>query len=125
MADNDFEVYDGTSFKDICKEIHTRSGNKHEQLDLLIGELRPLIRSIDDAQQIVPLIQTYLEISVKNDEQLVKLAQVAQKLQTAKLEKGGGELLSESEKEELWKEVKEVAENVSVPIPDAHDILEK
>ena len=125
MQDNEFEVFDGKPFKNLCKDIYDRSENKHEQLDLLISELRPLVRSIDDAQQIVPLIQGYLEISVRNDEQLVKLAQVAQRLQSVQLEKGGGALLSDAEKDALWKEVKEVAETVAVPIPDAHDILFK
>lgn len=124
MADNDFEIFEGKSFKNLCSDIYDRSENKHEQLDLLISELRPMIRSIDDAQQIVPLIQGYLEISVRNDEQLVKLAQVVQRLQTSKMEGGSGPLLTEAEKEQLWKEVKEVTSEVQTPIPDAHDILE-
>ncbi len=122
--DNEFEVFEGKSFQNLCKDIYERSDNKKEQLDLLIGELRPLVRNIDDAQQIVPLIQGYLEISVRNDEQLVKLAQVVQRLQNAKLEGGSGPLLSEAEKDQLWKEVQEVTNEVKTPIPDAHDVVE-
>jgi hypothetical protein len=81
------------------------------------------VRSIDDAISVVPLIQGYLEISVRNDEQLVKLAQVVQRLQNVKVEGGTGALLSEAEKEQLWKEVKDVAVEVKSPIPDAHDVL--
>jgi hypothetical protein len=121
--DNDFEIFEGKSFKNLCGEIYDRSDNKKEQLDLLISELRPMVRSIDDAQQIVPLIQGYLEISVRNDEQLVKLAQVVQRLQATKVGEGAGALLSDAEKEQLWKEVKDVTNEVKTPIPDAHDVI--
>jgi hypothetical protein len=117
MADNDFEIFDGKSFKHLCRDIYNRSDQKHENLDLLVSELRPLIRNIEDAIQLVPLIQGYLEIAVRNDEQLVKLATVAQKLQLAKTEKGGTELLTEAEKDALWKEVQDAASEVSMPIP--------
>ncbi len=121
--DNEFEVFEGKSFKNLCRDIYERSEHKHEQLDLLISELRPLVKNIDDAQQVVPLIQGYLEIGVRNDEQLVKLAQVVQRLQTSKVENGTGSVLSEAEKEQLWKEVKDVVTEVQTPIPDAHDVL--
>lgn len=121
--DNEFEVFEGKSFKNLCRDIYERSEHKHEQLDLLISELRPLVKNIDDAQQVVPLIQGYLEIGVRNDEQLVKLAQVVQRLQTSKTENGTGSVLSEAEKEQLWKEVKDVVTEVQTPIPDAHDVL--
>ena len=113
----DFEIFQGKSFKSLCKDIYDRSENKKDQLELLISELRPFIQNIDDAMQVVPKIQSYLEISVKNDEQLVKLAAISQRLQTAKIEKGGGEHLSDDEKEQLWKEVREAAEEVSKPVP--------
>lgn len=121
--ENDFEIFDGKSFKQLCNDIYDRSEQKKENLDLLISELRPLVRSLDDAVQVVPLIQGYLEIAVRNDEQLVKLAQVAQRLQTAQLEKGGGTLLSETEKEALWKEVKDAAKEVSEPIPSSSSLI--
>ena len=113
----DFEIFQGKSFKELCRDIYDRSENKKDQLELLISELRPFIVNVDDAMQVVPKIQGYLEISVKNDEQLVKLAAIAQRLQTVKLEKGGGEILSDAEKDQLWKEVKEAAEEVSKPVP--------
>lgn len=123
MSENDFEIFDGKSFKQLCSDIYERSEQKKENLDLLISELRPLVRNLDDAVQVVPLIQGYLEIAVRNDEQLVKLAQVAQRLQTAQLEKGGATLLSETEKEALWKEVKDAAKEVSDPIPPSSSFV--
>lgn len=123
--DNDFEIFEGKTFTSLCKDIYDRSDNKHEQLDLLISELRPLVKDVDDAIQVVPLIQGYLEVSVRNDEQLVKLSQVVQKLQNAKLVGGSGTILSDAEKEQLWQEVKAVTTEVKTPIPDAHDVVKK
>lgn len=122
MSDNDFEIFDGKTFRGLCSDIYSRSEKKKESIDLLIGELRPLVKNIDDAIQVVPLIQGYLEIAVKNDEQLVKLAQVTQRLQSIQIEKGGGALLSDLEKEELWKEIKDASEIVSFPIPNSGKI---
>jgi hypothetical protein len=109
---DDFELFEGKSFKDLCEDIYDRSEKKKDQLELLISELRPLVRNIEDAIQIVPQIQKYLEISVKNDEQLVKLAAIGQRLQATKIEKSGDGLLSEEEKDALWKEVQEVQHEV-------------
>jgi hypothetical protein len=125
MVENDFEVFEGMSFKKVCKDIYDRSEQKKEAIDLLISELRPMVKNIDDAIQLVPLIHKYLEVGVKNDEQLVKLAQVSQKLATAQSEGKGGVLLSDAEKEQLWKEVKDATEEVKTPIPDCHDVLNK
>lgn len=122
--DNSFDVFPDKPFSSLCKDIYDRSVNKHEQLDLLISELRPMIRKIEDAQQLVPLIQGYLEISVRNDEQLVKLAQVVQRLQSTRLEKGGmGDLLTEAEKDALWKEVADMNKEVSQPVPSTSSMM--
>ena len=117
MADNDFEIFEGKSFKELCKDIYDRSEQKEDNLEILISELRGFIKTLDDALQIVPHIQKYFETGVKNDEQLVKLAAIVQRLQTSAMERGGGEILSDSEKEALWKEVKETASEVQKPIP--------
>jgi len=120
--ETDFDIFDGKTFKDLCKDIYDRSEQKKENIEFLINELRPLIKNIDDAIQLVPQIQGYLQISVKNDEQLVKLAQVSQRLQSAKIERGGGELLTEEEKNELWKEVKTLTSEVNIPIQQFNSI---
>ena len=76
------ELFKGKSFSDILKDIHDNSKKKDRQINLLIAELKPLIKNIGDATIIVPLIKEYLDISVRNDEHLVKLAAVAQRLGT-------------------------------------------
>ena len=95
--------------KDILEEIHKNSTDKKVQIDLLISELTGYIQTANDVVQIVPLISQYLDVAVKNDEQLVKLATLVQRLLS--VEAKGTEqsnLLSESEKDQLLNSLDDV-----------------
>ena len=80
---NEFELFKGTNFSDLMRDIYHNSKKKGRQIDSLIKELQPLIKNTGDATVIVPMIKDYLEVSVKNDDALVKLAAVVQRLVTA------------------------------------------
>ena len=80
---NEFELFKGTNFSDLMRDIYHNSKKKGRQIDGLIKELQPLIQNTGDATVIVPMIKDYLEVSVKNDDALVKLAAVVQRLVTA------------------------------------------
>lgn len=86
MADDysSVELFEGKTLSDLFKEIYDNSAAKREQIKTLIGSLSPLIEGIGDATLLVPLIKEYLEIGVKNDEQLVKLAQIVQRMDSGK-----------------------------------------
>ena len=96
------EIFDCMSFEDLTKDIYENQKNKKLQLDLLIQEIHGMIQTLDDAVMITPMVKELFEVSVKNDEHLVKLASVWQRI----ISKSGtdsedGMLLSESEKEDL------------------------
>lgn len=78
------ELFDGKNLSDVFKDIYDNHSSKKQQLKDLIASLTPLIEGIGDATLLVPLIKEYLEISVKNDEQLVKLAQIVQRIESGK-----------------------------------------
>jgi|TARA_B100000073_G_C23736371_1_gene572312 DNA-directed RNA polymerase beta' subunit len=101
MKSND-EIFEGKSFSDLTKDIYENQKNKKLQLDLLIQEVHGFIQTIDDVVLVAPLIKEFYEVSVKNDEHLVKLAGVIQRI-IAKSSGGEDEslLLTESEKEDL------------------------
>lgn len=85
--DNQFaeiELFEGKSYSDLMKEIYDNSVEKRGQIKELIGSLTPLVEGIGDATLLVPLIKEYLEIGVKNDEQLIKLAQLVQRIESSK-----------------------------------------
>lgn len=111
--DFDIEIFKGKSFSDLMKDIYSNSSKKDRQINMLIGELRPLIKNVGDATVIVPLIKEYLEVGVKNDEHLVKLAAVVQRLVSTNTrvqsETGQSWMLSEEEKRQLIGELDEIA----------------
>jgi hypothetical protein len=76
-------IFGKKTFSDLLKEIHTNTRSTREQITSLIRELQPLIENIGDATLVVPLIKEYLDIKVKNDDILVKLASVIQRMETA------------------------------------------
>ena len=99
---DEFELFKGTTFSDLMKDIYHNSKKKDRQLNTLIQELQPLIKNLGDATVIVPLIKEYLDVSVKNDEHLVKLAAVVQRLVGSSSKADGGEFgMSEEEKNYL------------------------
>ena len=72
-----------------------------------------MITTIDDAVAVAPIIKEYMEVSVKNDEHLVKLAGVLQRiLNKSKGESDESSLLSESEKEELMSTLQETVDDL-------------
>ena len=96
------EIFEGKTFQDLTKDIYKNSNDKKLQLDLLIQEVHGFITSIDDVVMIAPIIKELMDVSVKNDEHLVKLASVYQRIL---VKSGSGDeesfLLSDSEKEDL------------------------
>ena len=111
---NDPEIFGGKKFSDILSEIHKNSTDKKVQIDLLISELTGYIQTANDVVQIVPLISQYLDVAVKNDEQLVKLATLIQRLLVVEGKTTEQtSLLSESEKDQLLKSLDDVVDDLN------------
>ena len=77
---NDYEIFEGKTLSDLFKDIYENTEHNRRQLDVLTKEIVQFIKDGDTAIQIVPMIKEYLEINVKNDEQLVKVAAIVQRL---------------------------------------------
>jgi len=101
-------IFDNKTFSDLLKEIHTNQKKKGKQIGGLIAELRPLIQNLGDATVVVPLIKEYMEISVKNDDHLLKMASIVQRLSTGNASSGGGDMLTEEEMNQLQGIVEEI-----------------
>ena len=108
-------LFDDKSFSDLLKEIHGNQRKKAKQLAQLIAELRPLVQSLGDATVVVPLIKEYMEISVKNDDALLKMAAIVQRLSTGTINSGDGGLLTEEEMAQLQDLTEEIAKTVEKP----------
>ena len=101
---NDYEIFEGKTLSDVFKDIYDNSKTNKQQLEVLMKEVVGFIKDGDTAVQIIPMLKEYLEINVKNDEQLVKLATIVQRITAAegRVSDSGDEFgLSEAEKEQL------------------------
>ena len=96
------ELFKGKTFSDLMSDVYHNSRKKDRQINQLISQLQPLIRSASDATIIVPLIKEYLDVAVKNDDHLVKLTAITQRyISTTQTISGESSLLSDDEKKEL------------------------
>ena len=113
----DFEVFEGKTLSDVFKDIYDNSKRNKEQLEVLMKEVVGFIKDGDTAVQIIPMLKEYLEINVKNDEQLVKLATIVQRITAAenRTSDSGDEFgLSEQEKEQLMDAIESDVQELQV-----------
>ena len=112
----DYEIFDGKSLSSLFKDIYDNTEYNKKQLDILTKELVTFIKDGDTAVQLVPMIKEYLEINVKNDDQLVKMAGIVQRLisaeQRASSEDEFG--LSEEEKNQLMNNLEDAVKDIQV-----------
>ena len=104
MGQLDSNVFGGKKFSDILEEIYNNQKRRDAQVVALISELKPVVQEIGDATLIVPLIKEYMEIGVKNDEQLIKMATIVQRA-LARTDEDGGLGISDEEKQQLLAEM--------------------
>mgnify|MGYP000288666541 FL=1 len=108
--DSDTEIFKGKTFSSLVKDIYFNSSHKKEQINQLIKDLREMVKDLGSATVIAPMIKDYIDVGIKNDDQLVKLSAVLQRFIAGT--SGGGDDgatgggLSDAEKEQLLSTVK-------------------
>ena len=108
---NDYEIFEGKSLSGLFKDIYENTKTNKTQLEVLMKEVVGFIKDGDTAVQIIPMLKEYLEINVKNDDQLVKVAAIVQRIIAAE-SKGSSEEefgLSDAEKEQLMGAIEDAA----------------
>ena len=110
MSDLDKIVFKGKKLSSLMEEVYNNHQRKNNQINTLIGELKPLIGDIGDATLVVPLLKEYLDAGIKNDDLLLKLAALAQKtVQVPGGNSQGGDFsISEEEKKALLKQASDL-----------------
>lgn len=117
MPLNDFEVFEGKNFSELMKDIYDRSDDKKDKISTIIDSLKSLIVTIEDAVSILPMIKECMEVGVKNDEQLVKMAAVLQKLVSSRA-------FAESSSDELdfdMEELEEIKRNANDKVKEMRE----
>jgi hypothetical protein len=104
MSQLDKIVFGNKTFSNVLEEIYNNQKKKEKQVSTLVNELKEMIEDIGDATLLVPLIKEYLEIGVKNDDLLIKMAALAQRALAAE-SVGESLIISEEEKQQLLAEI--------------------
>jgi hypothetical protein len=120
-------VFKGKTLSDLFGEIYDNSRRKDRQIEQIVQELKKVIKNPREAVMIHPLIKDYLDVAVKNDEHLLKMATIVQRIYLSEM-KGkddGGGLLTNEEKEALLKNAQEdILKEVNQFVEDANNIVD-
>jgi len=109
-AQFDKVIFGKKKFGDLLEEIYNNQKRREAQVTALISELKPMVSDIGDATLIVPLIKEYMEIGVKNDDALIKMATLVQRALNSTNEDGGLGI-SDEEKAQLLEEMEKLQGN--------------
>ena len=109
----DFELFPGKNLSGLFEDIYNNQINKKKHISEIIHELRKMVRHAGDMAVIGPIIKDLIDTSVRNDDQLVKLATIAQRI-IASNQKSEGEtgFLTEAEREQLLAEIEQVQDDI-------------
>ena len=120
--DNDIKIFGDKNFSDLSEEIYENTKLKKTQIDLLIQEVHGYIQGIEDIAVVGPIIKELMDVGIKNDDNLVKLATLYQRIMSKQtLDDSDVGLLSEEEKEQLMASLEDVAEDLQKKKDDIID----
>jgi hypothetical protein len=111
--ENDIKIFGDKNFSDLSQEIYENNKLKKTQIDLLIQEVHGYIQGIEDIAIVGPIIKELMDVGIKNDDNLVKLATLYQRIMSKQpIDESDVGLLSEEEKEQLMASLEDVAEDL-------------
>lgn len=118
-------IFDGKTLSDMFADVYKNTNTKREQINQFVANMVKLIRTPEDAAVLGPVIQSFLEVNVKNDEHIVRLVQIAQRLVAMSTKSDDVGLLTEEEKNQLLKNVKADFESVLTEQDDLENIIQR
>ena len=120
--ENDIKIFGDKNFSDLSQEIYENNKLKKTQIDLLIQEVHGYIQGIEDIAIVGPIIKELMDVGIKNDDNLVKLATLYQRIMSKQpIDESDVGLLSEEEKEQLMASLEDVAEDLQKKRDDITD----
>jgi len=119
-------IFDGKTLADMFSDVYRNTNSKREQINQFVTNFVKLIKTPEDAAVLGPVIKDFLEVNVKNDEHIVRLVQIAQRLVSVNTKTStGGDLLSEEEKAQLLKNIKTDFEMVISEQDDLEESIQR
>ena len=107
-------IFEGKTLSDMFSDVYKNTNTKREQINSFVASFVKMIRTPEDAAVLGPVIKDFLEVNVKNDEHIVRLVQVAQRLVSVASKTSDTGLLTDEEKTQLLKNIKDDFESVLI-----------
>ena len=105
-------IFEGKTLSDMFSDVYANTNAKREQINSFVASFVKMIRTPEDAAVMGPVIKDFLEVNVRNDEHIVRLVQIAQRLVGVSSKNADTGLLTEEEKSQLLKNIKSDFESV-------------
>ena len=106
---DDVTVFDGMSLSDLFKKIHKNNKDIDKQIGDFIDTLKPMATAnAGSATMLMPTVKDLIDVNVKNNEQLIKMAGIAQRASTASSNNNQDLLFDPSEIQQLLEEQRAV-----------------
>jgi hypothetical protein len=107
---DDVTVFGNTSLSDLFKQIHKNNKDIDKKIEEFIDTMKPMATAnVGNATNLMPVVKDLIDVNVKNNEQLVKMAAIAQRAATSN-SSSSESLIDMSEIEALLAEQKDVQE---------------
>ena len=122
----EYVVFDDKTLSDVFKDIYRNTESKREQINTFVTKLVRQIRTPEDAAVISPIIKDFMEVNVKNDEHIVRIAQIAQRaIAIGTKAASSTDLLTEEEKQQLLSNIKLEIDDLQLETTEVEDELER
>ena len=122
----EYVIFDDKTLSDVFKDIYKNTESKREQINTFVTKLVRQIRTPEDAAVISPIIKDFMEVNVKNDEHIVRIAQIAQRaIAIGTKATSSTELLTEEEKQQLLSNIKLEIDDLQQETTEVEDELER
>ena len=122
----EYVVFGDKTLSDVFEDIYKNTDSKREQINTFITKLVRQIRTPEDAAVISPIIKDFMEVNVKNDEHIVRIAQIAQRaIAIGTKAASSTDLLTEEEKQQLLSNIKLEIDDLQQETTEGEDELER
>ena len=120
----EYVIFDDKTLSDVFKDIYKNTESKREQINTFVTKLVRQIRTPEDAAVISPIIKDFMEVNVRNDEHIVRIAQIAQRaIAIGTKAASSTELLTEEEKQQLLSNIKLEIDDLQQETTEVEDEL--
>lgn len=107
--DYDKIIFKNKKFSDLLEEIYNNTRKKDKKIDEMVKNATSRITELGHIQTLGPIIKDYLDVGVKNNDMLVKLATIVQRLETAVAKgEGSADFFADGELEKILNQSEEM-----------------